>query len=250
MLILVTNDDGVYAPGIISLTGALREMGRVVVVAPDREKSAVSHSLTLNRPLRITELEEDRYSVDGTPTDCVHLALHVILGEQKPDILVSGINKGGNLGKDVTYSGTVWAALEGNLLGIPSAAVSLVDDRFSDYRPAAMFAARMAGWIVERGLPEDTVLNVNVPDDPDQDLDRYAITRMGHHRFEESVVQNTDPRGQPYFWIGGQKLSGRESTDTDVGAVSAGFISVTPLHADMTKYDAVETIRRWKREGG
>ena len=128
MLILVTNDDGVYAPGIIALTGALRELGRVVVVAPDREKSAVSHSLTLNRPLRITELEEDRYCIDGTPTDCVHLAVHVILKEQKPDLLMSGINRGGNIGKDVTYSGTVWAAFEGNFMGIPSAAVSLTQE--------------------------------------------------------------------------------------------------------------------------
>jgi 5'-nucleotidase len=249
MLILVTNDDGVYAPGLIALSGALSELGRVVIVAPDREKSAASHSLTLNHPLRIDELEEDRYFVDGTPTDCVHLAVHVILKEQKPDLLVSGINRGGNLGQDITYSGTVWAALEGNLMGIPSMAVSLVDDRYSDYRPAALFAARMAGWIRDRGLPDETVLNINIPDNPEQDLDRYVITRQGYHRFEESVVRNIDPRGRSYFWIGGQKLPSKGDIATDVGAVTAGYISVTPLHADMTRYEAMDNLRHWKEEG-
>jgi 5'-nucleotidase len=250
MLILITNDDGVFAPGIITLAGAMRDLGRVVVVAPDREKSAASHSLTLHHPLRIDEIEEDRYSVDGTPTDCVHLAVHVILAEQKPDLLVSGINSGGNLGQDITYSGTVWAAQEGNLMGIPSMAISLVDDRYSDYRPSALFATRMAGWIRDRGLPDDTILNVNVPDDPEQDLDRYVITHQGYHRFEESVVKNTDPRGRSYYWIGGQKLPYRGGIETDVGAVSAGFISVTPLHADMTRYEAMESLRYWKGENG
>jgi 5'-nucleotidase len=228
----------------------MRDLGRVVVVAPDREKSAASHSLTLHHPLRIDEIEEDRYSVDGTPTDCVHLAVHVILAEQKPDLLVSGINSGGNLGQDITYSGTVWAAQEGNLMGIPSMAISLVDDRYSDYRPSALFATRMAGWIRDRGLPDDTILNVNVPDDPEQDLDRYVITHQGYHRFEESVVKNTDPRGRSYYWIGGQKLPYRGGIETDVGAVSAGFISVTPLHADMTRYEAMESLRYWKGENG
>lgn len=249
MLILITNDDGVHAPGIIALAAALRPLGRVVVVAPDREKSAASHSLTLHHPLRIDELEEDRFSVDGTPTDCVHLAIHVILEGRKPDLLVSGINRGGNLGQDITYSGTVWAALEGNIMGIHSMAVSLVDDRYSDYRPAALFAARMAERIRDHGLPEDTVLNLNIPDDPEQDLERYVITHQGYHRFEESVVKNSDPRGRSYYWIGGQKLPYRGGIDTDVGAVSAGYISVTPLHADMTKYEAIENLRKWKGDG-
>jgi len=249
MLILITNDDGVHAPGIIALAAALRPLGRVVVVAPDREKSAASHSLTLHHPLRIDELEEDRFSVDGTPTDCVHLAIHVILEGRKPDLLVSGINRGGNLGQDITYSGTVWAALEGNIMGIHSMAVSLVDDRYSDYRPAALFAARMAERIRDHGLPEDTVLNLNIPDDPEQNLERYVITHQGYHRFEESVVKNSDPRGRSYYWIGGQKLPYRGGIDTDVGAVSAGYISVTPLHADMTKYEAIENLRKWKGDG-
>ena len=243
MLILVTNDDGVYAPGILALAEALREVGKVVVAAPDRERSAASHSLTLNRPLRIDELETDRYSIDGTPTDCVHLAVNVILQGQKPDLLVSGINRGGNMGQDVTYSGTVWAALEGNLMEIPSFSISLADDRYADYRPAALFAARTARWIEEKGLPEGTILNINVPDDPEQDLDKYLFTRQGFNRFAESVIQNEDPRGRSYFWIGGERLPFRGGTETDVGAVASGYISVTPLHADMTNYRELETLK-------
>ncbi|UCF89531.1 MAG: 5'/3'-nucleotidase SurE [bacterium] len=244
MLILVTNDDGVYAPGILALSGALGEVGRVVVAAPDRERSAASHSLTLNQPLRIEKLDHDRYAIDGTPTDCVHLAVNVILEGAKPDLLVSGINRGGNMGQDVTYSGTVWAALEGNLMGIPSFAISLVDDRYADYRPAAIFAARTARWIAENGLPEDTILNINVPDDPEQDLDKYLFTSQGYNRFSESVIRKEDPRGKSYYWIGGERLPFRGSPETDVGAVAGGYISVTPLHADMTNYGELESLKK------
>ena len=243
MLILVTNDDGVYAPGILALSEALREVGEVVVAAPDRERSAASHSLTLNQPLRIDELDKDRYAIDGTPTDCVHLAVNVILDGRKPDLLVSGINRGGNMGQDVTYSGTVWAALEGNLMGIPSFSISLVDDRYADYRPAAMFAARTARWIMDNDLPEDTILNINVPDDPGQDLGKYLFTSQGFNRFSESVIKKEDPRGRSYFWIGGERLPFRGSTETDVGAVTAGYISVSPLHADMTNYGELESLK-------
>jgi 5'-nucleotidase len=243
MLILVTNDDGVYAPGILALAEALREVGKVVVAAPDRERSAASHSLTLNQPLRIDELDDDRYAIDGTPTDCVHLAVNVILEGRKPDLLVSGINRGGNMGQDVTYSGTVWAALEGNLMGIPSFAVSLADDRYSDYRPSAMFAARTARWIGENSLPEDTILNINIPDDPRQNLGKYLFTSQGFNRFSENVIRKEDPRGRSYYWIGGERLPFRGSTETDVGAVAAGYISVTPLHADMTNYGELESLK-------
>ncbi len=243
MLILVTNDDGVYAPGILTLAEALRDVGNVIVAAPDRERSAASHSLTLNRPLRMEKLEEDRYSIDGTPTDCVHLAVNVLLQDRKPDLLVSGINRGGNMGQDVTYSGTVWAALEGNLMGIPSFAISLTDDRYADYRPAAEFAARTARWVAENGLPEGTILNINVPDDPQQDLDRFLLTRQGYNRFSEQVVHKEDPRGKSYYWIGGERLPSRGDDETDVGAVAAGFISVTPLHADMTNYGGLRSLK-------
>jgi len=244
VVILVTNDDGVYAPGILALSSALREVGQVIVVAPDRERSAASHSLTLNQPLRIDEMEKDRFAIDGTPTDCVHLAVNVILKGRKPDLLVSGINRGGNMGQDVTYSGTVWAALEGNLMGIPSFAVSLADDRYADYRPAAAFAARTARWIMENGIPEDIIFNINVPDDPGQDLGKYLFTSQGVNRFSESVIRKEDPRGKSYFWIGGERLPYSGSAETDVGAVTAGYISVTPLHADMTNYRELESMKK------
>ncbi|MDT8366684.1 MAG: 5'/3'-nucleotidase SurE [bacterium] len=248
MVILVTNDDGVYAPGILALTEALRSVGKVVVAAPDRERSAASHSLTLNQPLRVDELGKDRYAIDGTPTDCVHLAVNVILEGRKPDLLVSGINRGGNMGQDVTYSGTVWAALEGNLMGIPSFAVSLADDRYADYRPAATFAERTARWILENGLPEDTIFNINVPDNPEQDLGKYLFTSQGLNRFSESVIRKEDPRGRSYFWIGGERLPYCGSIETDVGAVNGGYISITPLHADMTNYRELETLKNFHPE--
>jgi len=245
MVILVTNDDGVYAPGILSLADALRTVGEVVVVAPDRERSAASHSLTLNQPLRIDELGKDRYAIDGTPTDCVHLAVNVILEGRKPDLLVSGINRGGNMGQDVTYSGTVWAALEGNLMGIPSFAVSLADDRYSDYRPAARFAERTARWIMENGLPEGAIFNINVPDNPEQDLEKFLFTSQGYNRFSENVVRKEDPRGKSYFWIGGERITYSGDTQTDVGAVTEGYISITPLHADMTNYRELESLKNF-----
>jgi len=246
MLILVTNDDGVYAPGIIALSEALKEVGDVVVAAPDRERSAASHSLTLHHPLRMEKIEEGRYAVDGTPTDCIHLAVHVIL-DRKPDLLVSGINRGGNLGGDITYSGTVWAALEGNLMGIPSFAISLVEKNHSDYGPAARFAVTVCTWIDKYGLPEDTILNINVPDDPDLDMDRFCITHQGRKRFAETVVEKEDPRQRKYFWIGGTPISPERGLETDVGAVADGSISVTPLHADMTNYKAMKEIQSWNR---
>ncbi len=246
MLILVTNDDGINAPGIKALSDTLRDLGRVIVAAPDRERSAASHSLTLHRPLRIEELAPDYYSIDGTPTDCIHLAVHVILKDRKPDLLVSGINRGGNLGQNITYSGTVWAALEGNLMGIPSFAVSLEENNKMDYGPAARFAAKMAKWIGDHGLPSDTILNVNVPSDSKQDLDRFLVTHQGWRRFNESVIEKTDPRGKSYFWIGGKQMPPEGERDTDVGAIRDGYISVTPLHADMTNYKALDEIRHWE----
>ncbi len=242
-MILVTNDDGIHAPGLAALAEALGEVEDVTVVAPDRERSAVSHTITLHHPLRVTPAGKGMYAVDGTPSDCIHLACFNIL-PGKPGLLVSGINRGGNLGDDVTYSGTVWAALEGSLLGIPSLAISLAGEDPSDYRAAARFAVRLSRWVLRHGLPAGTILNVNVPDQPGLDISRVRVTRQGRKRFRESVVEKTDPRGRRYFWIGGEPLPPQGGDDTDVAAVGEGFISITPLHSDMTHDAVIEELRR------
>jgi 5'-nucleotidase len=196
--ILVSNDDGIHSAGLAALADALGAIGDVVVVAPDREQSACSHALTLHRPLRIDEVGPNRFTVDGTPTDCVNLAVNAILPE-RPTLLVSGINRGANLGDDVTYSGTVSAAMEGTLLGISSIAMSLIGRGPYDFGPAAMFAARLAAWVLEQGLPPDTLLNVNVPPDKDGVApNAVELTRMGRRRYGVAIVVKVDPRGRMY----------------------------------------------------
>jgi 5'-nucleotidase len=245
MKILVTNDDGVHAPGIKALAEALREVGHVAVVAPDRERSAVGHALTLHHPLRAVRLGPDMFSVDGTPTDCVNLGIHNLISF-KPDIVVSGINRGGNLGDDVTYSGTVSAAMEAALMGIPAFAVSLVTDGAGDnYDAAAEFAARLAREVHSRGLPGDTFLNVNVPDLPRDDLGAPRITRQGKRRFEGIIVDKIDPRGRKYYWIGSGEQVFHDVDGTDYHAVSRGHISITPLHPDLTNYSSIKVLHGW-----
>jgi 5'-nucleotidase len=242
-LILVSNDDGIHSEGIITLAAALEPVGEVVVVAPDRERSAVSHSLTLHRPLRVERLGERRHAVDGTPTDCVNLAINGIL-HRRPALVVSGINKGANLGDDVTYSGTVSAAMEGTLLGVPSLAVSAVGRAGFRFDAAARFAARLATWVLERGLPSDTLLNVNVPTPVDgQPIRGYALTRMGRRRYGDAIVEKTDPRGKKYYWIGGEELEVIEEEGTDFAAIGQGLISVTPIHLDLTNYKSFDALR-------
>ena len=243
-LILVSNDDGIHSEGIAALAEALRSLGEVVVAAPDRERSAVSHSLTLHRPLRVEELGPGRYAIDGTPTDCVNLAVNGILKARRPTLVVSGINKGANLGDDVTYSGTVSAAMEGTLLGIPSIAVSAIGrDRFR-FDVAAAFATRLAAWVMERGLPPDTLLNVNVPALQDGATVRgFALTRMGRRRYGDAIVEKIDPRGKKYYWIGGEELDYQDEEGTDFSAVSAGLISVTPIHLDLTNYKSFDALK-------
>jgi 5'-nucleotidase len=242
-LILVSNDDGVHSEGIVALATALQGLGEVVVVAPDRERSAVSHSLTLHRPLRVEELGPSRYAVDGTPTDCVNLAVNGVLS-RRPALVVSGINKGANLGDDVTYSGTVSAAMEGTLLGVPSLAVSLVGRGAFRFEDAAAFAARLAAWVIEQGLPPDTLLNVNVPGPKDgRPIGGFALTRMGRRRYGDAIVEKVDPRGKKYYWIGGEELEFVDEEGTDFHAVSAGLISVTPIHLDLTNYKSFDRLR-------
>ena len=244
--ILVTNDDGIYSQGILILAKALRELGEVYVVAPDREQSAIAHSLTLHRPLRVEKIRRDSYAVDGTPADCVHLAVNAILPE-RPQLIVSGINKGGNLGDDITYSGTVSAAFEGTLLGIHSFAVSLVARSHFKFHPAALFAVRVASRILKKGLPQDTLLNVNVPNLQGKEIKSYKITQQGRWVHNGSaVIEKTDPRGKKYYWIGGGQLIFDRRGDTDFEAVSNGSVSITPLHLDLTDYGSIPLLKKWK----
>jgi len=241
MRILVSNDDGIRAAGIRALEAALAPLGDVWVVAPDREQSAASHSLSLYRPLRVEQIDERHYAVDGTPTDAVNLGINGIM-KVKPDLVVSGINHGGNLGDDVTYSGTVSAAMEGTLLGIPSIAVSLVSRQASDFSVAAAFAARLAEVVRGRGLPRDTLLNVNVPALSAAELRGYRITRQGKRRYGDAIVEQVDPRGRTYYWIGGDDLGFVPDEGTDCTAVDGGYISVTPLHLDLTNYASMADL--------
>jgi 5'-nucleotidase len=246
MLILVCNDDGIYAAGLRALEEALQPLGEVWVVAPDREQSATSHSLNLHRPLRVEEVGARRLAVDGTPTDCVNLAVNGIL-PARPALVVSGINHGGNLGDDITYSGTVSAAMEGTLLGVPSFAISLVTrERGGDFGAAARFAARLATVVLELGLPRDTLLNVNVPSLPPSELRGYAVTRQGRRRYGDAIVEKVDPRGKKYYWIGGDDLGFVAEEGTDCSATASGYISVTPLHLDLTNYASMRQMAELK----
>jgi 5'-nucleotidase len=244
--ILVTNDDGIQSQGIILLAKALQDVGDVVVIAPDREKSATAHSLTLHRPLRVEKIKKNFYAIDGTPADCVHLAVNGLLSEG-PHLVVSGINKGPNLGNDITYSGTVSAAFEGTLLGIPSFAVSLAARSHFDFRPAARFAARVARRLMKKGLPKDTFLNVNVPNLDEEEIKSYKITRQGrYHVHGNQAVEKVDPRGRKYYWIGGGTMVFDQRGETDHEAVSHGFISITPLHIDLTSHASIQELKKWR----
>lgn len=240
--ILVTNDDGIHSPGLKALAEALKDTGEVSVIAPDRERSAAGHSLTLHKPLRATETAPGWYEVNGTPTDCVTLGVTGMLKE-KPKLVVSGINLGANLGDDITYSGTVSAAVEGTLLGIPSIAVSAVEPIQQYLNEAGMFAARLAMFVLERGLPQDTLLNVNVPA---SDVKGIAITRQGKRSYNELIVEKIDPRGKTYYWIGGGEPTWELLGGTDYEAITEGKISITPLHLDLTNYTAMQILKDWE----
>lgn len=234
--ILVTNDDGVEAHGLRHLAEALERLGEVIVVAPDREQSASGHALTLHRPLRLTELSEGFYSVDGTPTDCVNLAILWLLRDRPPDLVVSGINQGLNLGDDVTYSGTVSATFEGVLLGVPSVAFSQEIENGYSFERSAEFASRLVEVLLEEELSADLLLNVNLPAAP---IRGVSFTRLGHRVYEQVVVEKIDPRGKRYFWIAGSP-EWRDEEGTDHRAVSTGEVSVTPLHLDLTDYERLQ----------
>ncbi|MEK6693158.1 MAG: 5'/3'-nucleotidase SurE [Nitrospirota bacterium] len=240
--ILVTNDDGIYSPGIQILAKTLKALGDVYIVAPDRERSAVSHSLTLHRPLHADEIKERVYSVNGTPTDCVNIGVNGIL-KAKPDLVVSGINKGANMGDDITYSGTVMAAIEARILGIPSFAISLVASENYLFQESANFGLMLSKAMLTRGLPDDTLLNVNLPNLPLSVMKGVRITRQGKRIYGDVVTEIVDPRGKRHFWIGGNRLSWEKGEDTDFEAIHEGMISITPLHVDLTNYSAIEKLK-------
>lgn len=246
MLIMLTNDDGVMSPGLSSLAESLQGFGRVVIVAPDRNRSAVGHALTLESPLRAEEIRPDVFSIDGTPTDCVNLGIHGLLKEM-PDLIVSGINRGGNLGDDITYSGTVCAALEATLMGVPSFAISLDCQCFNDtaLTTAADFARHLSGQILQHGLPDDTFLNVNVPSGA---VSGVLLTRQGKRHYGDAVICKKDPRGRSYYWIGGGDLGFEDIPGSDCNALHEGNISITPLHTNLTNEESLQSLTHWDIE--
>jgi 5'-nucleotidase len=244
MRILVSNDDGYQATGINVLTDALQKVADVVVVAPDRNRSAASNSLTLQTPLRVTKVAENRYYVDGTPSDCVHIALTGLL-DHEPDLVVSGINHGANLGDDVIYSGTVAAAMEGRFLGLPTIAVSLVGHKLEHFATAARVASELVRKI-DRGMLESSiVLNVNVPDVAYEDLNGIRAARLGFRHKSEPIVKSKDPHGRTIYWVGPAGEGADVGPGTDFHAINEGAASVTPLKVDLTRHESVGQIAEW-----
>ena len=241
-VILVTNDDGVHAAGLAALADALADLGEVYVVAPDREQSAVGHALTLHRPLRVDQLGERRFAVNGTPSDCVNLGILGLLPE-RPVLVASGINHGSNLGEDVTYSGTVSAAMEGTLLGVLSMAVSLSEPDGSGFDEAGAVARAVATRLLVEGVPPLTLVNVNVPPGA---VKGVRVARLGHRVYSEKAVRETDPRGRPYYWIGAGPPVWEEDGDSDIAAVHNGYAAVTPLHLDLTHHGALRGMAGWE----
>jgi 5'-nucleotidase len=251
MLILLSNDDGYNANGLLALKNYLSKYARVVVIAPDRDRSGASHSLTVTRPLRVKKIDKDYYSVDGTPTDAVMIAVYKLL-KRYPDFVVSGINSGANMGEDVSYSGTVAAAMEGALFGIPSIAVSLAGiNRMNhleqkEYLKAARFTYKVIKQIHKHGLPEGVLLNINVPMGESVDIRKYAITRLGKRVYDDVITEKIDPRGEHYYWIAGTVRVTGKGPETDFGAIENKLISVTPLAIDNTAFAYIDDFKKLK----
>ncbi len=245
MRILCTNDDGFLATGLRVLTAAAKTLGTVTVVAPDREQSATSNSLTIHRPLRSRETSDGTLVVDGTPTDCVILAVNALLDE-RPDICVSGVNHGTNMGEDVLYSGTVAAAMEATVLGVPAVAISYTGDDFESIEAWERILARLLERVAQsEEFPQSTLLNVNLPPVTPDEVRGVRITSLGQRRYSGSLTRAEDPSGKEYFWIGGGATTWRGNQDSDFRAIEDGYISVTPLHLDLTNYRIIEEIRGW-----
>jgi len=241
--ILITNDDGFHAEGIIALEQALADLGEIYVVAPASEQSGASHSLTLARPLRIRQIDGRHWTVDGTPTDCVTLALNQIIGaDERPHVCVSGINHGPNLGDDATYSGTVAGAMESTILGVPGVAFSLSSNRSHDFSGSMKYARQIVDRVIAHGLPPQTLLNVNVPQGEPKGI---RITKQGFKEARPVISELIDPRGKPYYWIGEVRDGFRAEGGTDFEAVDEGYVSVTPMRSDLTNHAAIEVLESW-----
>ena len=243
--ILVTNDDGVYSYGLKALAREMRKIGNVFIVAPVSEKSATGHSLTLHRPLRVRRIGRDQtYAVNGTPTDCVNLALNGLL-KVRPQIVVSGINIGANLADDITYSGTVAAAMEATLQGVPALAVSIAGRSKLYFTPAREIALKLVKKIIKTPLPQNVLLNINVPNIAGNKIKGYRFTRQGKRQYGDSIIEKVDPRGEKYYWIGGDILGDKPIENSDIEAVSEGYISITPIQLDLTAYSFLKKMAKW-----
>ncbi len=238
--ILITNDDGIHSPGLMALKESLAPLGKIVVVAPDRDNSAISHALTMNRPLRLIKIDEDVYTLDGTPTDCVSISLGKVL-DRAPDLLVSGINSGPNIGDDITYSGTVSAAIEGTMYAVPSMAVSMAGEQPLNYGKADSLIKELAQRVIAHGLPANTLMNVNIP--AAAELHGVKITRQGRRIWKQAVQEVKDPRGRVYYWIGGGTPLLDSGKDTDVQALGEGYVSISPIHLDLTNHEGISYFR-------
>ncbi|WP_322569055.1 5'/3'-nucleotidase SurE [Thiohalophilus sp.] len=251
MRILLSNDDGYEAPGINTLAQALQDIAEITIVAPERDRSGASNSLTLEMPIRARRLGDNLIRVDGTPTDCVHLAITGLL-DHEPDMVISGINAGANMGDDVLYSGTVAAAMEGRFLGLPAVAVSLAGSGhgFTHYEAAAKVARQFIDRLASDPLPPDTILNINVPDMPFEELSGYQATRLGHRHKAEPVIKAEDPRGRDIYWVGPPGAEQDAGPGTDFYAVRNGYVSVTPIQIDLTRHQSLQSVADWLAKWG
>lgn len=250
MRLLISNDDGIWAPGLRALVEALKPLGEIFVVAPDRERSATGHGITVHWPLKVEQVDfgitgVQAWSVEGTPADCVKLGIEVLTAGSRPDVVVSGINKGPNLGTDVLYSGTVSAAIEAIINEVPGIAVSLASYQDFNFAATGKVAAYMVEKLLEHGISEDTILNVNVPPLPLDKLKGIKVTRLGQRRYQNAFHERRDPRGRVYYWIGGEPIDLDASQDTDIWAIEAGYVAVTPIHFDLTNYKIIQEVDGW-----
>ena len=244
MHLLLSNDDGFQADGLRILARVLSDLAAITIVAPNRNRSAASNSLTLERPLRAAEFQPGWYTVDGTPTDCVHLGITGLL-ENEPNMVVSGINAGANMGDDVIYSGTVAAAMEGRFLGLPAVAVSITSFQPEYIEDAAAVTRALVKQIIDKPFPEDVILNVNIPNVPREEMQGFATTRLGNRHKAEPAIMMHDPRGKPIFWVGAAGPEQDAGPGTDFHAINNNYISVTPLHVDLTRYNAMDAVKGW-----